>query len=143
MSLKKLKLKTEEVEVPGGEKFTVKGLSFTDMTSLYTKYASEVSAFFGLLANGRDKGELDVEGAAILAASFIQKAPALAAEAIAIAAGDDDPEGFAVALSLPMPVQVDALKKIGVCTFGSDGAAKKFAQTVSVLMKNQVSQANP
>lgn len=143
MSLKTLKLKTEEVEVPGGDTFTVKGLSFADMGSLYTKYASEVSAIFDLLANGRDKGELDVEGAAVLAASFIQKAPALAAEAIAIAADADDAEGFAVALSLPMPVQLDALKKIGMCTFGSDGAAKKFAKTVSLLVKGQEGQANP
>lgn len=141
MSLKNLRLRTEEVEVPGGDKFTVKGLSFIDMTSLYTKYASEVSAFFDLLARGKTDGTLDVEGAAALAASFIQKAPALAAETIAIASGDAD--DFEAALSLPFPVQIEALKKIGLCTFGSEGTAKKFLQTVNLLVKDQAAPASP
>lgn len=140
MGLKDLKLRTEEVEVPGGDKFVVRGLSFSDLSGLYTKYAGEVSAFFELLKNSGTDG-VDVEQAASMAASLIHSAPALAAEAIAIASGDAS--DFEIALQLPFPVQAEALKKIGLCTFGSEGTAKKFAQTVSSLVKNQASPKNP
>ena len=137
MGLKHLKLKAEPVELPDGESFTVRGLSFADISVLYAKYASEVSAFFDLMARGKAEGVVDVEGAAMLAADFIRKAPALAAEAIAIASGS--PEDFEIALTLPFPVQIEALKKIGLCTFGSEGTAKKFLQTVKLLMTKPAS----
>lgn len=140
MSLKNIKLRTEEVEVPGGDTFTVQGLSFSDLSGLYTKYAMEVSAFFDLIKSGGTEA-VDIEQAATLAASLIHKAPALAAETIAIASGDAD--DFAIALQLPFPVQVEALKKIGLCTFGSEGTAKKFAQTVSALVKSPKKPTNP
>lgn len=136
MGLKHLKQKVETVKVGDGEgeSFTVHGLSFQDISMLYGKYAMELATFFDLMARGNETGALDVDTAAILAADFIRKAPALAAETIAIGSGDADEEGFAIALSLPFPVQVDALKKIGTCTFGSEGSVKKFLQTVKLLM---------
>ena len=136
MSLKNLKLRTEVIEVLDGESFTVRGLSFTDMSSLYVKYATEMSAVFGLLAKGQGE-TIDVEQAAGVAAAFIHSAPSMAAEVIALACGE--PESFEVALTLPFPVQVEAIKKIGLCTFGTEGAGKKFMTTLGqlVLTKTQ------
>lgn len=137
MGLKHIKLKSEQVEVQDGESFTVQGLSFTDMTTLYGKYATEVASFFQIMVNGKEQGVLDVDSAAMLAADFIRKAPALAAETIMLGSGGGDAEDYAIALSLPFPVQIDALKKIGTCTFGSEGGAKKFLQTVKLLMSKK------
>ena len=141
MSLKNIKLRAEVIEVSDGESFTVRGLSFTDLSTLYTKYAQELSAIFELFAKGQQGGEVDIEAAASVAASFITKAPALAAEAIALAAGEED--AFDMALQLPFPVQVEAIKRIGICTFGTEGTAKKFMTTVSAMILSKTSQQNP
>lgn len=141
MGLKDLKLPVDDVEVPGGGSFTVKGLSFMDMRTLFTKYAAEVTSFFDLIANGGTAKAMDVENAAAVAAAFIRQAPALAAETIALAAGE--PDAFGTVLTLPFPVQIEALKKIGKLTFGTDGSAKKFFLTVSELMNTRGEAANP
>ena len=140
MSLKSIKLRAEVIEVPGGDSFTVRGLSFTDISTLYTKYASEVAAVFDLFAKGQNGGQIDVEQAAALAATFIRQAPALAAETIALGAGEED--AFEVALTLPFPIQVEAIKKIGICTFGTEGTAKKFLTTVSQMVVSKTSQVD-
>jgi len=140
MGLKDLKLPTAEVTVPDSGSFTVRGLSFVDLRTLFTKYSGEVAGFFDLLVRGKNEGTLDIEGAAATAAHFIQQAPALAAEAIALATGEDD--AFEAALGLPFPVQVEALKKIGLLTFGSEGTAKKFLATVNTLMKGRAENPN-
>jgi len=135
MGLKDIKLPTAEVLVPGSGSFTVRGLSFVDMQSLYVKYASEMAAFFTVLAQGANSRAVEIENAAALAADVITKAPALAADIIAVATGEDD--AFELALSLPVSVQIEALTKIGPLTFGSEGGTKKFLQTVNLLIKSQ------
>ena len=140
MGLKDLKLPTAEVIVPDSGSFVVRGLSFVDLRVLFTKYSSEVSGFFDLMLQAKNEGNLDVENAAVAAAHFIQQAPAVAAEAIALATGEED--AFEIVLGLPFPVQVEALKKIGILTFGSDGAAKKFLQTVGTMMGSQTDNQN-
>lgn len=139
MSLKGIKIPKSKVSIPGGGSFTVRGLSFVDLRTLFIKYGEDMSAFFDLVVNTKDMASLDVEDAAGLAAILIERAPALAAEAIAIAAGDggeSDPESFETALQLPFPVQVDALQAIGKATFGTEGGVKKFLQTAKSLLGN-------
>ena len=141
MGLKHLKRKVEKVEVSDDESFEVRALSFSDISVLYEKYATEVSGFFTLLTRGKDTTAVDVESAAMMAADFIRKAPALAAETIALACGGEEGD-FEIAMTLPFPVQLDAIKKIGKCTFGSDGSGKKFYQTIQMLM-GQVQPESP
>jgi hypothetical protein len=130
MGLKDLRIPTETVEVPGGGEFAVRGLSFVDLRLLVSKHASELAEFFDLVANG--SGELAITNAAAVAGQFINDAPAIAAEVIALASGEKDV--FEIALALPFPVQVDALTKIGKLTFASEDSAKKFLQTVRSLI---------
>jgi hypothetical protein len=137
MGLKDLKLPTAEIEVPGSGSFTVRGLSFVDLRTLSLKYSDEISSLFELLAQGRS-GNVDVENAAALAAHLIQQAPAVAAEIIAIASGEDD--AFEQALALPFPIQVEALKKIGLLTFATEDSAKKFVATVNSLLQGEDSK---
>ena len=134
MGLKDLKLPTAEVEVPGGGSFAVRGLSFTDIRALFIKHSAEVNSVFTLIARGKE-GSATPEEASETVAHIINTAPALVAEVIAVASGEED--AFEEALALPFPVQVDALKKIGQVTFGSEDGLKKFVQTVSLLMRNQ------
>jgi len=132
MALKELRLPTETVEVPGSGEFTVRGLSLVDTKPLVRKHAGELSSLFNLISNSQKSGEIDIEDAALTAARFLDQAPALMADIIAIASGEED--AFEAALQLPIPVQVDALTKIGRLTFASEGSVKKFLQTVIVMM---------
>lgn len=132
MGLKNLKLPTEQVEVPGGGEFAVRGLSFVDVKSLLVKHSSELARLFAVV-NGDGTADVNsVSNAAAAAGQLINESPALAAEAIALASGEDDV--FEIALSLPFPVQVDALTKIGKLTFASEDSAKKFLQTARSLI---------
>jgi hypothetical protein len=134
MGLKDLVLPTEKVEVPGGGEFVVRGLSLIDARVLVRKYSAEMSDLFSLIADGKKAGAIDIENAAATAAQLIDISPSLVADAIATAGGDGSAEDFAKVLMLPIPVQVDALTKIGRLTFSSEGSVKKFLQTVISLM---------
>jgi len=131
MGLKDFQVPRDELQLPGGGSFTVRGLSYIDMRLLFNKHAAEMAAFFDLLSKGREQGQVAIEDAAVMAASMLNTAPALAADVIATAA--DEPDAFETVLLLPFPVQTEALSKIGRLTFGTEGAAKKFLQTVNAL----------
>lgn len=132
MGLKDLRLPTEPVEVPGGGAFAVRGLSLTDMRTLVTKYSSELAQLFNLFVNDGTTNEAKIGNAAATAAQFINESPAIAADVIAVASGEADV--YEIVLTLPFPVQVDALTKIGKLTFASEDSAKKFLQTARSLI---------
>jgi len=136
-NLKSLKLPTDTVAFPDGQSITVRGLSSTDLAALFRKHSEQMIAVFDMLANTQQRKELDVVNAANVAASLIQNAPAMMADVICIAAGEDDPEAFAVALSLPAPIQIDAIKKIGRLTFQTEQSAKNFIRTVGEMLQDQ------
>ncbi|AEY69565.1 tail protein [Burkholderia phage vB_BceS_AH2] len=137
MGLKNLRLPTLRVEVPGGEEeqfFAVRGVNLVDIRALLVKHSSEMARLFDVFANGGEV-KLDPESIAAAASSvagLINQAPALVADLIAMASGEED--AFEQALALPFPVQVDALTKIGKLTFASEDSAKKFLQTASSLI---------
>lgn len=131
MSLKDLKVIKSEVQVPGGGSFAVRGLSFTDLQQLFMKYADDMNQFFDLIAAGKDS-PINVEDAGMAAATLLNRAPALAADIICLAA--DEPDAFETVLAMPFPVQTEALTTIGKATFGTEGGVKKFLQTASVLL---------
>jgi hypothetical protein len=131
MSLKDLQLPKSEVQIPGGGSFAVRGLSFTDLKKLFVKYSADMTQLFDLIS--AEKGaQINVEDAGAAAATLLNQAPSLAADIISIAA--DEPDAFETVLSLPFPVQTEALTIIGKATFGTEGGVKKFLQTASVLL---------
>jgi hypothetical protein len=134
MGLKDLRLPTSRVDIPGEEEqfFEVRGLSFVDMRTLLVKHSSELSRLFDLVANGNGADPLSIASAAAAAGQFLNESPALAAEVIAMATGEEGV--FEQVLMLPFPVQVDALTKIGKLTFATEDSAKKFLQTVRSLI---------
>jgi hypothetical protein len=131
MSLKDLQLPKSEVQIPGGGSFTVRGLSFTDLRTLFAKYSVDMNDLFELVTAGKGT-EINAEDAGVAAATLLNKAPAMAADVICLAAGE--PEAYETVLMLPFPVQTEALTIIGKATFGTEGGVKKFLQTASVLL---------
>lgn len=129
---------TREVEISDGRKFAVRGLSFVDLRTLVVRHSNEIASVFDLLVQGRT-GTLEIESAAGVAAQFIEQFPALSADIIAQASGEEG--SFEDALALPFPVQTDAIQQIIQLTFSTEGSVKKFIQTVSVLTASEQAKA--
>jgi hypothetical protein len=123
MSLKDLKLPHEEVKVPGGDKFAVRGLSLADIMSIVRKHRATVSALFDRYAS-----VIEGQGVSEVGRELLEAAPDVAADVIAHASGD--PDAADVAARLPFPVQLDAIEKIGRLTFEAEGGPKKVLETV-------------
>lgn len=128
MSLRNITIPKREVPVDGEQKFTVSGVSADQVFGLYSRHREDLSTLFDNLA-GRNR----VEGAEVINSieGIITQFPLVVAEGIALASGSrPDEEHWAedvtVARSLPLPVQVDALMKIGELTFSPDMPPKKF-----------------
>lgn len=130
MGLKDLQLPRDTVEIPGGASFSVRGLSYVDLTQLLGKHGAVLSEFFQVIAGGDTQAMAEDFG--LLAGRVVMEAPALAADVIALAS--DEPDAFEVVLRLPFPTQTEALSKIGKLTFATEEDVKKFLQTAKAAL---------
>lgn len=128
----------QEVEVPGGGKFAVRGLSPTDVFAIYRNHTGEMGAWFEKLRAG--EAELSLNAAPQLATSLLDTAPQLAAELIAAGAGDGngapEPEMVAIARRLPISAQASALQKIAGLTFTQEMPPKKLLEIVVQMARS-------
>lgn len=126
MSLTKLKFATAEVEVAGGEKFSVRGISMQDAVILLNEFKDPIMKVVRQIQQQGDS--VDLEKVAIEASI---DAPGLIASLIAMASDEMTEEGIVAANKLPLPVQIDAIFKIGELTFQTEGSLKKMFETVA------------
>lgn len=133
-TLKDQIITTVLVKVSDRGGFEVRGLSPYDMTALFMRRRGELSALFDQFAAKVRAGEtVGLEDGAAMIASILETAPDLVAEVIAIATGSDplDAADFAadvaVARTMAVGVQADALQKIAGLTFTEEMPAGKFA----------------
>ncbi|MEG3175868.1 hypothetical protein U1872_06470 [Sphingomonas sp. RB3P16] len=134
------------VTLSDGQTFAVGGLSPNQVFGLYHRHRGQLTALF---ERSIAAGEVDLPSVASTGESLVAEAPLLLAEIITIAAGGDPytevpidpevPEGVTVwqadiafMLDMPLPVQIDALQKIGEQSFTPDMPPKKF---MGVLVK--------
>jgi hypothetical protein len=148
-SLLALKVPAPEriVQVSDSEGFAVRGLSPHQVFSLYKRHTGELSALFDrIMVSVRDKGEADHSDIESVVLALVADAPTVLSELIVLGSGGDadDAENFEqafqVAQQLTLPVQVDALTKIGELTFTSDMPPGKFA-TLVIGMAHKVTGA--
>ena len=128
MGLKDLQFPKATIKVPGGEadqevSFTVRGLSLQDATIIFASYKPIIIELFN---------RFEKEGDAALVQMIeevIVESPGLIATIIACAADEmTDQDAIANALRLPLPVQMEALYKIGEMTFAVEGSLKKMVE---------------
>ena len=130
-NLKDYRIPEKVFTLSGGASFAVRGLSLPQITHLVTKYGDEVKRLFSqahLDGSGLNLAQMESIGNSILLAS-----PDLAADLIAISAGEE--EAVDVIKSLPFPVQIEALEAILDLTFDSTGGPKKLLEIVTRLFK--------
>jgi hypothetical protein len=144
MSLRNITIPKREVPV-GDEKFTVTGVSADQVFGLYHRHRAELGTLFDNLA-----GRGTVEAGAVLNSveGIVTQFPVVVAETIAMASGvkADSPnwdEEIEIARSLPLPVQVDALIKIGELTFSADMPPKKFFALLVGMIQQMNLSRNP
>lgn len=135
MGLKNLTLPTTEIEVHGAGTFRVRGLSFSDLRSLLSKYSTEIQMVFNLVSSKKTEDINEADRSALLM-TVIDNAPMLAADVIAYAS--DDQDALAEAMTLPFPVQLEALSAIAKLTFTSEQSVKKFTSTVEAMFAKPV-----
>lgn len=137
MALSEITLPTETISV-GKASFSVRGLSFDDMSALIGRHQGVIESLLGRY----DSKTPGVE--AELIQVLVRESPTLAAQAIALAS--DEPEQEAKVRRLPMPVQIDALTVIAKLTFEETGGVKKFAEQLAGLfggLRNVVTTPTP
>jgi len=135
MSLADYQVPTEEVVLPGGGSFVVRGLSLADMTKLINSYRTELEEVF------RTFEEVTFADISTLAEQMLGRFPDAVAHAIALAA--DEPERADVVKALPASVTLDAVEKVGRLTLSAEGGLKKvLATVVSISQGTQTAMAD-
>lgn len=129
MALRNYTIPTKTIPLPGGESFTVTGISFNSLADLFTRAKDEMLEAMELYDGMANSGEITNEA---LGLALIQQLPHLAAKVIATAANEPDAETQAAAL--PLPTQVEALVSIAELTFTEPDALKKFVGHVQKMI---------
>lgn len=130
MSLADFQPAKDEVSFQGGS-FQVRGLSLDDISILMRENLSDLDDLLKLYAENVDN-RVAIAATAQFAVSMAREMPALVARLISLAA--DEPGYEDKARQMPLPVQVEALKKIVHLTFAEAGGAKKFFESLTSLI---------
>lgn len=134
MTLADIEVPTEAIHV-GKSSFTVRGISFYDLSLLINDNRADLDRLVDLFAGLKANVEMDQFGV-----QLIREMPALVARVIACAA--DEPEAAGKILKFPLPVQLAAVMAVGRLTFEEAGGVKKFAEQLASLLES-VNQAVP
>lgn len=129
MSLANISIVREPVSFRGGE-FAVRAFSLDDVTAIMREDFAGLNDVLNLYTENIPQN-VAVNATMHFIVKMIGRAPDLAARIIAIAV--DEPENVDKARTLPIPVQVDAIKKIMSLTFDEWGGPKKFAENLQTL----------
>lgn len=113
-----------------GGSFHVRGLSLEDVSRLVNHHLPDLEALFDLFSSGQLDSDSNLRP---LVMSLVREAPGLAANLIALAS--DEPDSAKQAATLPAPVQIDAILKIGDMTFSEVGGIKKGMEGIAALLK--------
>ncbi len=122
---------TRTVQIGPQNTMVVRGISLTDLAVLIREHMPDMDAVFDLF---KSVDTMKVEDLQPLILTVVTQAPGLAANVIALAAGEGDASDAA---KLPMPVQVAALLDIGSLTFTEVGGVGKFTEMVAALLKTK------
>jgi hypothetical protein len=124
--LSDMTITTSVVKTPNGD-FSVRGISFSDITLLVSSHGAEITLLFTKFTNGEALNERDVKTVLF---SLMPQMPDLVAEAIALAADDYTPEAIANVRKIPFQYQFEALEKIYQNTFTTDAELEKFMESI-------------
>lgn len=123
MSLSDFAINRDKVDFRGGS-LELRGLALEDFSVLLRNHLPEMNALFDMYDNDETR-ETAISQAGAFALKIIKEAPDMVATMIVLA-GDEPAELIDIARKLPLPVQVECVRKIIDLTFEESGGAKKF-----------------
>jgi hypothetical protein len=131
--LSDLVIETAPIKI-GQHQFEVSGVSFDMLAQLWlrgdrTELKKAVEELEGIFQDAQT-GTVDIKARV---GTVLTQLPALAAQVIAIAAGE--PDQYQKVLRLPMPSQLDTLMEIGRLTFTEDDSIKNFVGGLLNMME--------
>lgn len=129
MALTDLQFPEAEITVGDG-RFSVRGLTFSDIHWLMGEIPAEVDALVAMMVEMTSEGGENNAEAALMARLQATR-PVLAARIIACASGDTSPAAVSIAERLPAPCAIDALANIARLTFEVHGGIKKFVDVLA------------
>lgn len=132
MSLATYAIQREEVTFMGGS-LMLRGLSLNDISSLMYNYLDQLERLFGMYSDEAQQETAMQEGAKF-AVTILRECPKMAAQLIVLA-GDEPQELLSIAEQLPIPVQVEAIRKVFDLTFADAGGAKKFVDGIVAVVR--------
>lgn len=118
------------IALSGGNSFTVRGLSLSDLSVLIREYYEDLSALVDLF----DGKKMTMQDWSPIVLPLVSQAPGLSASIIALAS-DEGTAAIPSILQLPAPVQIKALTDIGDLTFTEVGGVGKAVELVAGLLK--------
>lgn len=130
--------KLSEVVIPtrsikvGESSFDVQGLSLSILSDLIQNHLEDVSSALAVI-DEMQKADLSEESLIASILGIVKEAPKLAAKLIVLASGDDSEKAVEVAISLPTPVQIEAIRAIYELTVEDIGGIKKFKNLLQNL----------
>jgi len=142
MSLKDFQVRSEVVAFRGGS-LTFRGLSLNDVSYLIGNYMPEVTKLFQMYAK-EEQREAAIAESMKFATTVVRETPLLVSELMVLVSIDDEADLgdaatrdmlLSIAKKLPLPVQVESIKKIFELTFEEAGGAKKFIDSVMEMTK--------
>lgn len=129
MGLRDYELPTETVKIDDKTNFTVRGVSFEDITRLVLKHGPVCVLVYAKFAEAKGGGGLKPETLGHLLTSVMTEFPEAVGEMIAIAA--DEPDQMTKVMKLPVGVQFDAIERIIRLTFTGEADVKKLVEIVT------------
>jgi len=130
MGLKNLHSLEVTIDTPHGP-LSVRGLSLDDVTRLVRRHRAITAALYDQMTTGG----IALDDHTILGGVIMDQAPDLAAEIIALAAGDGDEASIIIAKRLPFPIQLEVLEAVGNQTFSTEAGTKKVVETVGKVLR--------
>lgn len=118
----------------GAHEFSVRGLSLDDVVVLFNKHMTDVNRLFDLISAKDVNSDTLSEGVSI-ASRLVSEAPEVAARVIALAC--DEPELYAKARKITIPLQIEIIRRVVELTFDEAGGARNFQlsfQTMAAAM---------
>lgn len=129
MGLRDYELPTETVEIDDKTDFTVRGISFEDITRLVLKHGPVCVLIYSKFTEAKSEAGLKPETLGHLLTTVLTEFPEAVGELIAIAA--DERDQVAKVMKLPVGVQFDAIEKIIRLTFTGEADVKKLVEIVT------------
>lgn len=131
MSLADFTVHRDQVAFQGGT-LSVRGLSLNDITFLVRDHLDELNTLFAMYEKEETR-ETAAAQSVQFAIRIIKETPRLVAQLIVLAS-DSPQDQLAKAETLPLPVQVEMMRKIIEMTFEEAGGAKKFLDSLVTMV---------